>query len=286
MSFRNSPALAALRVRTSELTSQTFALRGRAAAGVIGGATMGVLALGSAMGAVASTTPTADQVQTVAGVAGVGKGGHAAVDQLTDKAGKAGKTESTSQKATGTVAGEAGDAQEDAGSAKDANAGAKAATAQEVIGLAKKQVGISEGKGGQTKFHDWYVGTDNAKLTAQRDGGNVSAYNGAQWCNMFVSWVGAQTGVKGMGWDAYTVQHAMWFKKTGRWGQEPKPGAVVFFAWNGGGISSINHVGLVVKDNGDGTIDTVEGNTGNAVKEKTRKVSQVAGYGYPDYRGK
>jgi hypothetical protein len=252
---------------------------------VIGGATMGVLAFGSAVGAVASTTPTADQVQTVAGVAGVGKAGHAPVvpGQLAEKTEK---TEKSSQKATGTVAGKAGQAQEKAGSARAATSGAKVASPQQVINLARKQVGISEGKGGQTKFHDWYVGTDNAKLTAKRDGGNVSAYNGAQWCNMFVSWVGAQTGVKGMGWDAYTVQHAKWFKKTDRWGHKPKPGAVVFFAWNGGGIESINHVGLVVKDNGDGTIRTIEGNTGNAVKEKTRQASQVAGYGYPDYRGK
>jgi hypothetical protein len=291
LSFRISPVLlASLRDRASDLTTQTLALRGRAAAGVVGGTAMGVLALGSAVGAVASTTPATADVQTVAGVAGVGKGGHAPVspEQLTGKAGRAGTAgqaeSSTSQKATGTVAGKAGKAQEKAGSARSATAGAKVASAKDVIKLAEKQVGISEGKGGQTKFHDWYVGTENARLTAKRDGGNVSAYNGAQWCNMFVSWVGAQTGVKGMGWDAYTVQHAMWFKKTGRWGKVAKPGAVVFFAWNGGGIGSINHVGLVVKDNGDGTIKTIEGNTGNAVKEKTRDKSQVAGYGYPDYR--
>ncbi len=96
----------------------------------------------------------------------------------------------------------------------------RAVEASEVIKLAEKQVGISEGKGGQTKFHDWYVSTPHAKATAQRDGGfSVKAYNGAQWCDMFVSWLGAQTGVKNMGWDAYTVQHASWFKDTDRWGK-------------------------------------------------------------------
>ncbi|MFB4313198.1 CHAP domain-containing protein [Actinomadura sp. 21ATH] len=277
MSFRISPALLAdLRDRASELTTQTLALRGRAAAGVAGGAALGVLALGSAVGAAASTGAAGTEVQTVAGVAGVGKGGHTAVQPE--------QVSSQARKATGTVAGKAADAQKKAGSAKKATANAGSATARDVIALAKKQVGITEGKGGQTKFHDWYVGTDNAKLTAARDGGNVSSYNGASWCNMFVSWVGAQTGVKNMGWDAYTVEHAKWFKKTGRWGQEAKPGSVVFFSWNGGGINSIEHVGLVVKDNGDGTVDTVEGNTGNAVKEKTRQKSQIVGYGYPDYR--
>ncbi|GAA4143721.1 hypothetical protein GCM10022416_33900 [Actinomadura keratinilytica] len=157
----------------------------------------------------------------------------------------------------------------------------------EAIRLALEQVGVKEGPGRQTKYHDWFVSTPNAKMTAERDGGfSVDDYNGAEWCNMFVSWVGAQLGVKDMGWDAYTVQHARWFAKKGRWGHKAKPGAVVFFDWqNGpdGGISGIDHVGLVVKDNGDGTITTVEGNTNDAVEKRVRSKSLVAGYGYPDY---
>ncbi|MFB4307266.1 CHAP domain-containing protein [Actinomadura sp. GTD37] len=163
----------------------------------------------------------------------------------------------------------------------------RAVQATEVIKLAEKQVGIGEGKGKQTKFHDWYVSTPHAKATAQRDGGfSVKAYNGAQWCDMFVSWLGAQTGVKNMGWDAYTVQHASWFKKTDRWGQKAKPGAVVFFDWQGGnkgGIGDIDHVGLVVKDNGDGTVKTIEGNSDDEVQKKVRDKSEIVGYGYPDY---
>jgi hypothetical protein len=159
--------------------------------------------------------------------------------------------------------------------------------ASEVIKLAQKQVGISEGKAGQTKFHDWYVSTPHAKATAQRDGGfSVKAYNGAQWCEMFGSWLGAQTGVKNMGWDAYTVQHASWFKKTDRWGHKPKPGAVVFFDWQNGSkghIGDIDHVGLVVKDNGGGKVKTIEGNSNNEVEKKIRDKSQIVGYGYPDY---
>lgn len=156
----------------------------------------------------------------------------------------------------------------------------------EVIKLAEKQVGISEGRGGQTKYHDWYVSTPHAKATAQRDGGfSVKAYNGAQWCNMFVSWLGAQTGVKNMGWDAYTVQHASWFKDNDRWGKKAKPGSVVFFDWDrGSSISAIDHVGVVVKDNGNGTVSTIEGNTNNKVEKKTRSKSLIVGYGYPDYK--
>ncbi|GAA4237778.1 hypothetical protein GCM10022254_50980 [Actinomadura meridiana] len=187
------------------------------------------------------------------------------------------------------------------GSAQAAGAGMTAAQAREegfkvpphavkpseVIDLAEKQVGVKEGRGGMTKYHKWYVSTPHAKQTADRDGGfPVADYKGAQWCNMFVSWLGAQTGVENMGWDAYTVKHATWFKDTDRWGKKAKPGAVVFFDWKNGSsgdIGDIDHVGLVVKDNGNGTIRTVEGNTDNAVKEKTRDKSEVVGYGYPDY---
>ncbi|MFD0901572.1 CHAP domain-containing protein [Actinomadura sediminis] len=164
----------------------------------------------------------------------------------------------------------------------------RAVEASEVIDLAKEQVGIEEeGPGDMTKFHDWYVSTPHAEATAARDGGfSVAAYKGAQWCDMFVSWLGSQTGVKNMGWDAYTVQHASWFKDQGAWGHKPKPGAVVFYDWSagsGGDIGDIDHVGIVEKDNGDGTISTIEGNVDNSVQEKTRDKGQVVGYGYPDY---
>ncbi|WP_433187656.1 hypothetical protein [Actinoallomurus sp. CA-150999] len=49
-------------------------------------------------------------------------------------------------------------------------------------------------------------------------------------------------------------------------------------------IVGLEHVGLVIKDNGDGTIQTVDGNTDNAVKVRVRPASDVVGYGgYPDY---
>ena len=36
---------------------------------------------------------------------------------------------------------------------------------------------------------------------------------------MFVSWVGEQAGIRPqMGWDAYTVTHAKWFKDNHHWG--------------------------------------------------------------------
>ena len=158
-------------------------------------------------------------------------------------------------------------------------------SAQKVIELAKEQVGTGENRSGASKFNKWFVQDRRALETIKRAGGNRAAYRNAAWCDMFVSWVGAKLGISGtLGLDAYTVTHAQWFKDHGRWGRQPRPGAVTFFGWNGDKIDDIEHVGFTVKDNGDGTIKTVEGNTHNTVAIRKRPKSSVVGYGYPDYK--
>ncbi|MBW8480845.1 CHAP domain-containing protein [Actinomadura sp. PM05-2] len=161
----------------------------------------------------------------------------------------------------------------------------KKPTAQDAIKVAESQVGVKENRSGETKFQDWYMTTQRAKETVRRDGGSIKAYDDAAWCSMFVSWVGNKIGFSGqVGEDAYTVEHAKWFKSQGRWGTTPKPGAVVFFNFDGSkSLNSIEHVGMVIKREGRGTVETVEGNTGNAVQIKTRSADQIVGYGYPDY---
>lgn len=159
---------------------------------------------------------------------------------------------------------------------------------KDALQLAASQIGITENRwGGGTKFHDWYMNSPRALETLARDGGTLQGYANAPWCDMFVSWVGEQLGIGPvMGSDAYTVQHAAWFAEHGRWGHTPEPGAVVFFDWSGGNaIGGIDHVGFVLRDNGDGTIETIEGNTGDngAVEQRTRSKRHVAGYGYPLY---
>jgi hypothetical protein len=161
----------------------------------------------------------------------------------------------------------------------------KKPTAQDAIKLARSQVGISEDGGGETKFQDWYKSTDRAKETVERDGGSLEGYDDAAWCSMFISWIGDRIGLSDqLGMDAWTVAHAEWFKEHGRWGTEPRPGAIVFFDWNGSkDIDNIVHVGMVIKDNGDGTVKTVEGNTSNSVMVRERSTGSIVGYGYPEY---
>ncbi|MFG1706137.1 CHAP domain-containing protein [Nonomuraea sp. M3C6] len=160
-------------------------------------------------------------------------------------------------------------------------------TAAQVLAVAKSQVGTSENAaGGGTKYQDWYAASPRAAETVARDGGTRTDYLNGAWCAMFVSWVGNQSGAHSqIGADAYTVAYAKWFEGTHRFGTVAKPGAVVFFAWNGGkDLTDIRHVGFVVKDNQNGTISTIEGNTGNGkVEERVRPKSDVVGYGYPEY---
>ncbi|GAA4620729.1 hypothetical protein GCM10023196_005860 [Actinoallomurus vinaceus] len=157
-------------------------------------------------------------------------------------------------------------------------------SAADVLKIALSQVGVTENAVGGTKFNQWFMSTSAALLGAQQYGGSVSDYANAAWCDMFVSWVGAQAGVPGIGVDAYTPSHARWFEQQGRWGGVAKPGAVVFFSFSGDkSIGGIEHTGLVIKDNQDGTIQTVEGNTDDTVKVRIRDISDVVGYGYPDY---
>ncbi|NUW29917.1 CHAP domain-containing protein [Nonomuraea sp. SMC257] len=130
------------------------------------------------------------------------------------------------------------------------------------------------------------MSSPRAAQTVARDGGSIRSYRNAPWCAMFVSWVADKAGMRdSMGADAYTVTWARWFKRHERWGRKAERGAVVFFSWNGGRIRSIDHVGLVKKDNGNGTITTIEGNTGDGrVEQRVRPKSQVVGYGYPEFQ--
>ncbi|AQZ63094.1 CHAP domain-containing protein [[Actinomadura] parvosata subsp. kistnae] len=161
------------------------------------------------------------------------------------------------------------------------------ASAQSVLKIAESQIGVTENAaGGGTPFHSWYMSSQRAKETIARDGGSVQAYANAPWCAMFVSWVGEKAGARQtVGWDAYTVTWAKWFQANKKWGTLAKPGAVVFYDWNGKSTTGIDHMGLVKQDNGNGTITTIEGNTGNGkVEQRIRPKSQVVGYGYPEYK--
>jgi surface antigen len=107
------------------------------------------------------------------------------------------------------------------------------------------------------------------------------------WCADCTCYVLKHGNVLDVSYSAYTPTLAAGFKKAGRWGSTPKPGAVVFFDF----IGRISHVGIVESVRGDGSIVTLEGNTdeaggrtGGKVMRHVRK-SSIVGYGYPEYAG-
>ena len=55
----------------------------------------------------------------------------------------------------------------------------------------------------------------------------------------------------------------------------PQPGDIVYFDFPGDNVNRISHVGIVVKDNGDGTVTCIEGNTAPDKKGDQRNGGEV-----------
>ncbi len=99
---------------------------------------------------------------------------------------------------------------------------------------------------------------------------------GDPWCAEFVSWAAAQAGVPlGDGGTGFRSVAALtsWAAQTGRLlpaGSIPQPGDLILFG--------DRHVGIVQAVEANGTIDTVEGNYGNAVQRVRRSPSEATGF--------
>ena len=78
---------------------------------------------------------------------------------------------------------------------------------------------------------------------------------------------------------------SQWFKDNGLWqdrNYEPAAGDIIFFDWQGDGTT--DHVGIVEKCE-NGVVYTVEGNSGDACRQRTYPVGSgsIYGYGLPAY---
>lgn len=110
-----------------------------------------------------------------------------------------------------------------------------------------------------------------------------------EWCACFVSWCANECGYIDAGVIpkfAGCVLGSQWFMERGQWADasiEPSAGAIIFFDWQGDGIT--DHVGIVEKCE-NGTVYTVEGNSiGDSCRQRTYSVgsSVIYGYGLPAY---
>ena len=109
-----------------------------------------------------------------------------------------------------------------------------------------------------------------------------------EWCACFASWCADQCGYLESGIVpkfSLCSDGVNWFKGRGQWqdkNYEPQAGDIIFFDWGNDG--SIDHVGIVEKCE-NGTVYTVEGNSGDACRQQSYPVgsSSIYGYGLPAY---
>ena len=137
----------------------------------------------------------------------------------------------------------------------------------QLVTIAKSQLG---NEGGQ-KFWSWY-GFDSRE----------------EWCACFVSWCADQAGLIQSGAVpkfSLCTDGKNWFQNQGRWqgaGSMPSPGAIIFFDWDHDG--TCDHVGIVERCDGT-TVYTIEGNSGDAVRERNYAIrsDSIMGYGMVVY---
>jgi len=120
------------------------------------------------------------------------------------------------------------------------------------IAKAQAEIGYVEGpKDNETKY------------------GAFTKANFLPWCGSFVMWCANEVGLK-IPNVVSTANGVSKFQGTGAWANaetaKPQPGDLAFFDFVKGG-TPVDHVAIVVKDNGDGTITTVEGNTSGDKKK-------------------
>lgn len=133
----------------------------------------------------------------------------------------------------------------------------------QIVSVALTQLG---NQGGQ-KFWSWY-GFDSH----------------VAWCACFASWCGNQAGLIESGkMPKFSLcdDGIAWFQSKGKWksrGYSPAPGTLIFFDWNRDGTS--DHVGIVEKTEGS-TVYTVEGNSSDAVSQRSYNINSgtIMGYG-------
>lgn len=134
----------------------------------------------------------------------------------------------------------------------------------QIVTIAKSQLG---NEGGQ-KFWSWYGFSSRE-----------------EWCACFVSWCADQAGMIQNGTVpkfSLCTEGVNWFQTQGKWksgGSVPTPGTIIFFDWDHDGAS--DHVGIV--ENCDGTtVHTVEGNSGDRVKQNSYSINSpsILGYGF------
>ncbi len=131
-----------------------------------------------------------------------------------------------------------------------------------------------KGTVGGEKYVAWYNGATGARLSLK-----------AAWCAIFVSWCARQAGIDLQRLPSFASCTAgrSTFRRMGIWqerssGYVPQRGDLLLFDWDADPAWA-EHVGIVTGVD-EGYVYTVEGNSGNAVREKrySRNSDRILGY--------
>lgn len=155
------------------------------------------------------------------------------------------------------------------------------ATAEQLLDLARQEIGTAEEPAGsnRVKYNTAYYGRE------------VSG-DSYPWCCVFVWWLFYQTGCQELFYGGKKTAScgtlAAWAKKQGGFVSTGYlPGDLVFMCFSG---QKIQHIGIVESVQADGSLVTIEGNTGSGseanggqVQRKTRPMQYVRGAFRPEY---
>jgi hypothetical protein len=133
-----------------------------------------------------------------------------------------------------------------------------------MVAIASAEVGQSEQPPGSN---------DSARIAQYRSAtaGNPGP---GPWCAYFVSWVARQAGVplgdQGQGFGSVDALYS-WAQQNGRayTGRTPQPGDLIVFH---------EHIGLVESVDANGTIHTIEGNSGDQVARRVHAPGDAIGF--------
>lgn len=156
-------------------------------------------------------------------------------------------------------------------------------TAEKILTIARNEIGTRATAVKKCKYNTEFYGSE------------VSA-SWADWCATFIWWVFKKANAA----DLLHVKTAgcgvlgSAFYRCGKFKTSDfRVGDIVFFHWSNARSESVpitytlDHVGIIEKINNDGTITTIEGNTGNSaygeVMRRTRSLSVISGVARPDY---
>lgn len=146
---------------------------------------------------------------------------------------------------------------------------------ERLVSIAASQIGAAAPTG-DDKFIKWF----NEKAGTRFD------LDTTPWCSIFVCWCLTMAEASDWPLTASCTAAMNWYKQRGQWRERwehiPRPGDIIYFDWDGSGDA--DHVGIVAYCDGE-RVETIEGNTADAVKRRSYELldMRIRGYGLPTY---